>query len=212
MPGAWEIQRADVLVAILTREIVATKWAASLRDLQLPPNSNIVWFSGMPFDHARNTACQRALEHNYKWLFFLDDDVLAPSDTIPRLIAHNKPIISGLYYRRAAPISPVMLRETPQGTTWINDFTAGELCSVDLVGAGCLLISTQVLRQVPWPWFDWLLDHPELPERERCSEDFAFCRKARKVGHQIMVDTSIQCLHIGLGQSGLGGTFTPVKM
>lgn len=212
MPGAWEIPQLEVLVGILTREIVSTKWAASFRDLQLPPNSSTAFFTGMPFDHARNTACQRALEHNFKWLFFLDDDVVTPPDTIRRLIAHNKDIVSGLYYRRATPIAPVMLRETPSGPSWVQQFSAGEVCEVDLVGAGCLLINTQVFRKLPWPWFDWLLDHYDLPDKERCSEDFAFCRKAKKAGYKIHVDTGIQCQHVGLGQSALGGTFAPVHL
>lgn len=241
MPGAWEVPRPNVLMATLTRELVSTKWAAGYRALQLPSYSAESILSGMPFDHARNTACENVLASGFTWLFFLDDDVVAPPNTIQRLINHGQDIVSGLYYRRAAPIVPVMMTHDDKGNSqWITSWPQNHLIEVDLVGAGCLLIHRRVLEQMSRPWFDWQLDKvtpnpcrhcgreatmehcrdvggkstPHEPSRPhvppRLSEDFAFCRKAKKeFGFKIHVDTSIVCEHIGLGQSGAGGGFVP---
>jgi hypothetical protein len=213
MPGAWEIPTSpEVLVAILTREIVSTAWAKSFREMVLPPASTVVFLSGMPFDHARNNAVEEALRHNFKWLFFLDDDVLIPNDAIRTLISNNADIVSGLYYRRNLPIAPVALMEARPKPVFIDHFTAGSIMEVDLVGAGCLLISRKVLQQLKSPWFEWRLDKPDLQDDQRCSEDFAFCREAKKAGFKILLDTRVQCQHVGLGRSSIGGEYLPVTL
>ncbi|MEM3097458.1 MAG: hypothetical protein QXU32_01895 [Nitrososphaerales archaeon] len=209
MPGAWEYQAPGVLMAILTRGIVPIRWAISYRSLKLPPFSKEIHLSGMPFDHARNVAVEYVIKGGFTWLFFLDDDVIAPPDTVERLISHNKDIISGLYYRRIEPIEPVMCKENAGR---ITKFNPGEVLEVDMVGAGCLLIHRRVFERIPKPWFEWLLDRDDIPENQRASEDFAFCRKARQHGFRIYVDTSIQCHHAGYGRSELGGHFRPLEV
>lgn len=209
MPGAWEIPRPQVLMAVLTRESVSSAWANHFRNIQLPGGSTVAMYAGMPFDHARNNACKDALAGGYEWLFFLDDDVIVPSDTVHRLIRYKLPIVSGLYYRRHEGLQPVMQK---LGTGWITNFQIGSMVEADLVGAGCLLIHRSVLEKVPKPWFDWRCDREDLPENQRLSEDFAFCLNAKNQQFQIFVDTSIQCRHLGFGQAEVGGKFSPAKL
>ena len=46
----------------------------------------------------------------------------------------------------------------------------------------------------------------------RLSEDFSFCRRAKRdYRFQIWVDTSVQCDHVGLGESQ-GGVFRPSQV
>jgi hypothetical protein len=214
MSGAWETQQSNhpqVLVATLTRELVTTAWAGGFRHLIIP--GSFTFLAGMPFDMARNTACQKLLEVGWEWLFFLDDDTIPPPDAILRLMAHRQPIVSGLYYRRNSPICPVMLRDVPGGgRQWITEYKVPDLMPVDFVGSGCMLIHRTVLEKVPRPWFDWRVDRYDLPENQRMSEDFSFCFEARKCGYQILVDTSIQCKHCGLCESKAPGTLTPLEL
>lgn len=213
MPGSWELPTAPhVLVAILTRETVATAWAKSFRELTLPPLSTVSFLYGMPYDHARNNACEDALKHNFQWLFFLDDDVTLPPNALQVLLSSKLDIVSGLYYRRNIPIAPVALMEAKPKPTFINGFQANSVFEVDLVGAGCLLISRKALETVGSPWFEWLMDRADIPEDQRCSEDFAFCRKAKKAGLKVWLDTRVQCQHIGLGRSAIGGDYAPVTV
>lgn len=220
MPGSWEqintqpVNQNRVLGCILTRETVTTAWAFGLRNMLLP---NGAWtaLSGMPFDMARNTGCLKLLELGWEWLYFLDDDIIAPPDTIIRLINHNKPIISGLYYRRYNPLAPVMLKDSPNGPQWITEYPTG-LVEVDFVGSGCLLIHRDVLKALPplsnrCHWFDWRCDRTDLTHLERTSEDFTFCKHARNHGFKIIVDTSIQCQHIGYASSSVEG-YKPLEI
>jgi hypothetical protein len=204
-----------VLVVVLSgREVVTTGWAESWRTLIFPERANRTFLYGMPFDHARNQGCQRTLETEHEGMFFLDDDVILPHDTIVRLMRHNKDIVGGLYYRRQLPPAPVMMRETEKGPEWIHDYQPGRLVEADLVGCGCLLIKRKVLEIMPPPWFEWKCDPyrwPDLKPVERCSEDYDFCRKARALGFKLYVDTSIQCHHAGLSVASAQG-FTPLQL
>lgn len=183
------------------------RWAVALRELKLPESAKIVPIWGLPFDHGRNEGVNAAIEADATWLMFLDDDVIPPADAYHRLISHGREIVSGLYYRRNAPITPVMFYETSGLPTPVTRFAAGKLLDVDLVGAGCLLIHKTVFRAIQKP-FEWMMDRNDLAPRERVGEDMAFCRKARAAGYRIAVDTTVECSHLGMGESR-GGKFYP---
>jgi hypothetical protein len=194
--------------------MVTTAWAESWRTLIFPERANRTFLYGMPFDHARSLGCQRTLETGHEYMFFLDDDIILPPDIIPRLMARNKDIVGGLYYRRQLPAAPVMMKETEQGTQWICDYQPGSLVEADLIGSGCLLVKRKVLEIMPPPWFEWKCDPfrwPDLKPMERCSEDYDFCRKARALGFKLYVDTSIQCHHAGISAASAQG-FTPLQL
>ena len=212
MPGAWETKSPEVLVAVLSSRTVPFKWALALRNLRLPGSANIIALSGMPFDHARNAAVEHMIKKGFTRLMFIDDDVILPADSYERLAAHGQDIVSGLYYRRTPPIQPVAMRWQDGKSVYIGGFKAGEMVEVDLVGAGCLLIHRRVFETMPEPWFEWWIDRKDLPENQRLSEDFSFCKKAQGHGFRIYVDTFVQCLHAGYGRSEIGGHFKPLEI
>lgn len=216
MSGAWEIQET-VLAAILHTDATTIAWAFGLRNLILP--GGFMPIAGMPYDHARNVACQKTLECGADWLFFLDSDVIPPRDAVLRLMAHRQPIISGVYARRSPPVAlPVMMRNG----NWVTDYEPGSIIEVEVVGAGCLLIHRSVLekflenplgRERGKPWFDWRVDMAGLvPQGESMSEDFTFCLHARRAfGYKILVDTGVVCKHVGNCQS-LPGRFEALEV
>jgi len=201
---------SSILVGIPTRGLVPMQWALALRALKLPPRSLVLPVAGLPIDHARNYLVQKMLDLKFDTLFFLDDDVLPPSDAAEKLFSHNQPVVSGLYYRRAEPFNPVALYDTKPYPSPLGNYEPGALIEIDLVGAGCLLIQRKIFEFVPKPWFEWRRDREDLPENERVSEDFAFCRKLRTSGIKTILDTSVQCAHLGYGQSLVGDGFTPL--
>lgn len=215
MPGAWEIVHdTNVLVGILHTDATTVSWGLGLRAMRWPGKFQVpMLLAGMPYDMARNTACMHALDLGADYMFFLDSDVVVPPDTIERLIALNMPITSGMYCRRSPPEGvPVMIRDGQ----WITEFPKDALLEVDLVGAGCLLIHTDVLRALPPQrpgkhWFDWRVDMKSvMPAGECLSEDFTFNVHARRHGFKTVVDTSIQCRHIGFAESRLK-SFRPLE-
>lgn len=214
--ASWEVRKHhNTLVAILHTETVSFNWALGLRRMHIP-GPQPIGVVGMPYDHARNEACKALLSSNLEWLFFLDSDVITPSDIILRLQRHGRPIISGVYARRSVPESiPVMLRDRQ----WLHTIPAKGLIDVHLVGAGCLLIHRSILqafldRQVGRPgkpWFDWRVDMAGIMPPEEClSEDFSFCHLARtRLKVPIIVDCELVCKHVGLSEA-LPGSFRPL--
>jgi hypothetical protein len=153
--GSWEIKsQKQVLVGILHTDTTTIAWSFGLRNLIIP--GHVIGVSGMPFDHARNSIVRTCLDNGYEWCFFLDSDVVPPNDAIIRLMAHNQPIISGVYHRRSHPVAvPVMLRNG----MWLTQYPANKVIEVDLVGCGCMLYHRSVFEKLPpqrpgKPWFD----------------------------------------------------------
>lgn len=218
MAGAWELKKQNkVCCAIIHVETTTVAWALALRRLIIPGPEPLV-VTGLPFDHARNVCARHALDSGAEWLFFLDSDVAPPPDAVPRLLAWDRPVISGMYCRRSPPHAvPVMMRDD----RWVTDIPApgkGPLVEVELVGAGCLLIHRRVLEQLPphrpgKPWFDWRSDigPPHCRPGEAMSEDFTFCKAVReKLNIPVMVDTSVRCRHIGMAEADYG-SFVPLN-
>ena len=218
----WEL-RKRTLVGILHVDSTCMAWSLGLRNLILPPGSEIMPVAGMPFDMARNVICQQALRGGYEWAFHLDSDVVTPRDVIPRLQAHNKGIVSGVYHRRSPPHAiPVAIKN---GTWYLDAKPNTGVHEVDVVGAGCLLIHRSVLERLPPQcpqlgkhWFWWRVDQQGLRDEkgnllyhpgECLSEDFSFCQHAKKtLNMSTYLDTSVQCRHIGLAQATYGN-FVP---
>jgi len=216
MSGSWEILAGKkVLTGILHVETTTMPWSLGFRHLYLP--GPVMPVSGLPFCHARNSICQAALEQGFEHVFFLDSDVIPPPDAVPRLLARNLGVVSGLYCRRSPPAGvPVM--QKPPGQ-WVTQFEPGSLVDVDTVGAGCLLIHRRILEGLaakmpadnPRKWFEWRVDFNGRAPREECmSEDFEMCRRVRTLlGEKIWVDTSIVCRHIGLAEATYGNFAPP---
>lgn len=214
MAGSWEISEANqVLVGILHTETTSVAWSFGLRNLIIPGDPNLRRFdpfmvvAGRPFDMARNDICMAALQVGAKNVFMYDSDVIPPRDAILRLMRHNLPIVSGMYCRRSPPESvPVMIKNGG----WFIPQRLGAMYEVDLVGAGCLLLKTDMLRKLPaqrpgYHWFDWKVNMKGIvPDGEALSEDFTFNVHARKHGYKTYVDTSIRCRHAGMAESDLG--------
>lgn len=217
MAGSWEIKaQKQVLVGILHVDQVTIAWAFGLRNLIVP--GAFLPVAGMPYDHARNTICAKALEGGFEWVFMLDSDVIPPNDAILRLMAHKQPFVSGVYCRRSPPHTiPVMLKTVNGQRQWLTQIPPTGLIEVDLVGAGCLLIHRSFLESIPHqkpgkPWFNWQVDQQGfLPPGECLSEDFTLCQHAIRNGHKVLVDCSIRCKHIGLGEADYG-TFLPAEV
>ena len=57
---------------------------------------NIVFMTNAMINQCRDAIVKVAFERNYDYVFWVDDDMLIPSDAITKLLSHNKDICSGL--------------------------------------------------------------------------------------------------------------------
>lgn len=139
---------------------------------------------------AREKAAEKCVKDKHDWLLFLDSDMTFPPDTIERLLSHNKPIVSGLCFKRQWPPRPTIYRSLDADMNSVANLTEWDpLQKIDAAGCACLLIRREVLEAVPAPWF--ALD--EWP----AAEDVGFFVKVRKAGIEAYADTTVSCGHVG---------------
>lgn len=158
-------------------------------------------------DWARNICVEEALnDYNSDYVFFLDVDVFPPQNIIEKLLAQNKDIVSGPYHSKKPPFHPHAYKELDNGSYETIEIKKNSLLEVDAVGAGCLLIKTNVLKKMTKPWFSTVLpglnaEHAKdlkFDKTQGLGEDLYFCKKARNAGFKIYYDNTINnVFHIG---------------
>ena len=155
---------------------------------------------------ARNNIVKRFLDLDppVEYLLMIDDDIVVDPAVIEKLTIHQRPIISGVYYKKSEPFDPVVYLSKPaEGGEALGNNLFGThdtdyhavhtevdkgLFKVDGVGAGCLMVRRDVLARMEPPWFKF----------EGSGEDLYFCRKAKALGYDILIDTSMQLGHVGV--------------
>jgi len=113
-------------------------------------------------------------------ILFVDTDVIPKEGFLEKLIAHNVPLVSGVYYDMMGyPVN----RKGGQPLF----FSQKGLLAVDTFAMGLSLIRRDVLEKVEYP----------LPVAPQIADaDIEFCRKAREAGYKVFCDFGIQAYHI----------------
>lgn len=159
---------------------------------------------------ARNEIVQRVLEsENHEMrcshIFFVDDDVLLHPESLLKLYADDRDIVSGLYYSKTVVPQPLVLMEEGTQRSW----NPGEIVECWAHGMGLTLIKAEVFRRMRDEldlgtdsegnpcWFkttrDAMLIRPDgAPAMMNQTEDVYFLRRAAELGYQPCVDTSFQ--------------------
>lgn len=160
--------------------------------LQKPPGTTWLESRGLSLTTNRTQLIRMALQRDATHFFFLDDDVIAPNDVIPTLLAPNLPIICGLYMTKKAKdqrgLSAWMKRG--EGYAAIAPQQNGRYAAVDVTALGCVMLHRSIFERVPEPWFVW--------DPDSISEDFFFFEKvADTLKIKPVADMEVRCLHIG---------------
>jgi len=140
----------------------------------------------MSIDRMRNMAAKLALEHGADYLMFYDDDVVLLPNSLNKLLACKSDIAAGITLIRTPPFEPMVFKyqEKERGGTHLSPYKEimdekDKIVDVDAVGFSCALISCDLLKKLPTPYF---VTGP------RNTEDVYFCVMAKKV----LEDTTIR--------------------
>lgn len=179
-----------IAIGVATNRFIKPKTALSL--LRLIAHSKhdyyfIVSTKGYNTSENRNYIAAQAVKNNCAYLFFADDDMIFPPDTLDRLLAHNKDIVGGVYNTKYEVQSPVI--------EYLDEKSETEPFKCGAIGTGCLLIKCDVFRKIPQIWFNYEWnDNGSV----KMSHDWLFCHKAKEYGYDIWADPTILVQHIGL--------------
>ena len=162
--------------------------------LQKPEGTQWLETRGQSLVTARNYLVQEGLKTRADYLFFLDDDVMGPSNGLVNLMSTGLPIACGLYMakKKKEERGLAAWMKNPNGTGYlaIQLNQNGRFVSVDVTGMGFALIHRSVFERVTYPWFEWGVGGP--------SEDFFFYEKvAKEIGIKPVISIDTQCRHIG---------------
>ena len=160
-----------ILIAIPCMDMVSARFAQSLATLRKTEHCVVSFLMGSLIYDSRNRLAGYAVETEADYILWLDSDMVFSPDTLERMLKtldeHPEiDILSGLYFRRVYPFSPVLFSELDEGEDGnivFKDYNDYPEEITPLGGAG---------------------------------EDCAFCIRARRAGYTIYCDPSIDCGHM----------------
>ena len=185
----------------------STHWqfAASLVTTAAP-GSFLIWqaAAGGMLAASRNAVVEQALARGAAWIWWIDDDHVFPSDTLMRLLAHDRDICLPLISRRTPPHDPCVFAMCPAEPDMTDEqlIAAANLAQLDTrghrglvemgsCGASGSLVRAEVYRKTPRPWYEFGLLGPSGG-----AEDTVFGLRARRAGFQIWCDLETKIGHL----------------
>lgn len=184
---------AKILICVPSGDMVASGFAQSLAMLQKGGNECAIAFEvGSLIYDARNKLAKKAITMGADWTMWFDSDMIFEPDTMIKLLAHAEKFVSGVYFRRNPPYSPVAFKECDvQNKKWSDVELQDKMFEVEGVGFGCVLVSKDVLFDVAAQFGTW------FEPFNGYGEDLAFCWRARQCGYKIQLDPEVKCGHVG---------------
>ena len=137
-------------------------------------------------------------------ILFVDYDVLPRSNTLRRLLEHDKDIISGVYpaiqkfkiswcLSRGETFKLMDFEDLPN-----NPFKVHVACN------GMLLVKMEVFDKIEWPY--WKTEY--FTNGVKAGADIYFFDKAKAAGYDIWVDPKVKCGHFKMVDLlGLANTY-----
>lgn len=178
-----------VRIGIGCQGTVMSKTFASMLGLMITSGDVVSGYSmrqGGDIVSARTFCAQEAIEKGDTHILFIDSDMSFPPDTLKRLLAHDKDIVTVEYSRRKLPPDSV--------TQPLEERSETELYKGKVIGAGCLLIKTSVFEKITKPWFNFGRDATGAVV---IGEDTWFARSAMDAGIDAWIDPTIKVGHVG---------------
>lgn len=193
-----------ILIAVPCMDMLPAQFAHSLATLTsygIEDTQISVWFNlGSLIYSSRDQIAKKALLDEADLIMWFDSDMVFNPDTLQRmlkLIDEGNDMVTGVYYRRTPPFSPVVfetmeMNEEGTGFEWTEfDEIPDGLFEVGACGFGCVLMKTEIFVAV-FAKFGLM-----FTPIANCGEDIAFCWRARQCGYKIIADPSISLGHVG---------------
>jgi len=207
------IDRPGIVAVVSGDRTTYPQFAGCVAAIQSTPGSYLWWelTGGGGVAEARNQHVRRAL-HQFKgrpfWLWFIDDDHQFEPDILGSLLRRNKDLIVPLVLFRVPPHGwvgyeyfPVDAEMTDEEliAAWdrytdpptLEPGQTSGIVEMGQGGTGGLLISSEVLRAMPDPWFEFGKGYAAA-----AGEDGWFILKARRLGFQMFCDLSARMSHM----------------
>lgn len=190
-----ENKMKSILIAIPTAKYIESDTFKSIYDLEIPEGYKTVFqtFYGYNIAQVRNLIADWVVR-GYDYLFAVDSDITFKPDTLKKLLAVDKDVVSGVYRQRKK--DTIIELWDSEGRVYNEKILLSDLKLIEVGGCGfgCVLVKRQVLETVGYPQFEY---HSALDHSNTFSEDADFCKKARTKGFGVYAHIDVMCGHIG---------------
>lgn len=192
------------MIAVPSHDMVHAEFTRSLMNLEKPAGTGFAEITNTLIYTSRNLIAQEALKAGFDRVFWVDSDMVFPSDTLIRLAADlddGLDLVSALCFTRREPSVPCIHSDLtwevkPDG--WVNttaqiyyDYPKDELFEIAGCGFGCVMTSADLLRRMIEKY-----GAPFYPLMGM-GEDTTFCLRAHQDGEKMYCDSRIKIGHIG---------------
>lgn len=142
---------------------------------------------------ARDKIARKAINEEFTHVLWLDSDMVFTQNLYSDLMDCGKDFVTGIAHARRKPFASCLftaINDDGSFTRYEGDYP-NEPFEVAGCGFACVLISTEILRNVQFRYKTCFLPFPEW------GEDLSFCRRAKSLGYKIWVEPMVQLGHIG---------------
>ncbi len=157
--------------------------------------------SGSVLLNQREKLVTSSLEVESDYILWLDSDMTFPSTTLLRLLSHDKDIVGCNYMKRSNPQTPVAYKKIGDWDSWVSLDEQEDLVKVEGVGMGCILIKTDLFKEINKPFFEFTYNKET---DDWLGEDFNLFTKFKNIGKNIYIDTNLsrEIGHLGIYKFG----------
>jgi hypothetical protein len=197
----WDGVPTSVSILVPTRDTVYSHFSYSLGNLiktttQMGINTHLFFDASTILINQRERLIEQAIEVKSEWVLWLDSDMMFPSTTLLRLLAHNQDIVACNYMKRSHPFKSVTFMDTNDWESWVPLQSEDKLLTVEATGMGCLLMRTSVFQNLKKPYFEYSY---QPMTKDWTGEDFTLFKKLNELGYQLKIDMNLsnEIYHIG---------------
>lgn len=170
-------------------------------ELVLPERSTfLVWH-----DFARNMAVESFLASDCDILWFLDSDVIPPSNILDLITEHGEkwklagapyPVFMSVPGYRTQQVVYCVYSKREGADDILDPARIPDMGAdfIDGIATGCLFIRREILEGLEKPYFEHIFDK-ETRHLDQ-GEDLGFCKRMMKAGNRFFIDYSMRCQHI----------------
>jgi hypothetical protein len=198
---SWSGELTSVSILVPTKDIVYSHFSYSLSNLmkvstQMGVDTHLFFDSSTILINQRENLIDNSIEMGTEWCLWLDSDMMFPPTTLLRLLSHKEDIVACNYMKRSFPSKSVAFTDTTDWESWVPLEHSNNLEVVEAVGMGCVLMRTNVFKQLTKPYFEYTY---QSETRDWIGEDFTLFKKLNDLGYKVKIDMNLstQVYHIG---------------
>jgi hypothetical protein len=197
----WKSDTLKLAILVPARDQVHSQFSFSLAQLMKTTSlagidTYLFFDTSTVLLNQRENLVKNAIDLRSDYILWLDSDMMFPSTTALRLLSHNKEVVACNYMKRSNPIKSVAYFKPGEWNGWIPITDSDELVEAGGIGMGCMLMKTDLFRELEQPWFEFVW---QSVSKDWGGEDFKLCKKLNELGYKVWVDMNLskEIKHIG---------------